>query len=157
MSDVVRTLAVMFEELPDSASRADLDDAAVVTAIEGWTRAAATVAAHRLALIAEMTSRRYSEDWDIAEDACDAWDSAAAEISAASGISHDRAGGDMEVGVALCARLPKVAALLMAGQICERVARRIVKRTELVQDPDLVAKLDATVAPPAQDILVRLV
>ncbi|WP_197382557.1 HNH endonuclease signature motif containing protein [Mycolicibacterium mengxianglii] len=136
----------MFDELPDSASRADLDDAAVVSAIKGWTRAVATAAAHRLAFIAELTSRRYDEDWDVSEEACDAWDSAASEVCAASGISQGRASKDMEVGAALCARLPKVAALFLAGQISELLVRRIVHRTSLMQDRGLLAELDAVIA-----------
>ncbi|WP_199254832.1 hypothetical protein [Mycolicibacterium mengxianglii] len=107
----------MFDELPDSASRADLDDAAVVSAIKGWTRAVATAAAHRLAFIAELTSRRYDEDWDVSEEACDAWDSAASEVCAASGISQGRTSKDMEVGgqaVVRCGELRLGVARLLA-------------------------------------------
>jgi Domain of unknown function (DUF222) len=132
----------MFDEFPDSASCADLDDAAVVAAIEYCTRTVAIAAAHRLAFIAELTSRRYDEEWDIAEDACGAWDSAAAEVSAASGISQGRASTDMEVGAALSTQLPQVGALLMAGGISEYLARIIVNRTSLVQDPELLTQLD---------------
>ena len=136
----------MFEGLPDSGSCADLDDAAVVAGIECWMRAVAMAAGHRLALVAELTSRRYDEDWEIAEEACDGWDCAAAEVSAASGISHGRASGDMEVADALCSRLPRVGALLMAGGISESLARVIVRRTVLVQDPEVLAQLDAAIA-----------
>jgi Domain of unknown function (DUF222) len=136
----------MFDGLPDSAARADLDDAAVVAGIECWTRVAAMAAAHRLAFVAELTSRRYDEDWEVAEDACDGWDCAAAEVSAASGISQGRASGDMEVADALCSRLPRVGALLMAGDISESLARVIVRRTVLVQDPELLAQVDAAIA-----------
>jgi len=35
-----------------------VDDAVLVDAITGWTRAEATVASHRMAAIAELTRRR---------------------------------------------------------------------------------------------------
>jgi hypothetical protein len=51
----------------------------------------------------------------------------------------------MEVGAALSTRLPKVAALLMAGQISEYLARTIVGRTENVRDRDLLAEIDTDI------------
>ncbi|MET0900226.1 MAG: DUF222 domain-containing protein [Mycobacterium sp.] len=136
----------MFDDLPDSATAADLDDNALAAAIEVSTRATATVAAHRFAFIAELHRRRYNSDWETDEDACDAWTSVVAEISCASGTSHYRAESDMVVGADLSTRLPGVAALLMAGQISEYLARTIVKRTELVMDRELLAKIDAGIA-----------
>ncbi|RYG06624.1 MAG: DUF222 domain-containing protein, partial [Burkholderiales bacterium] len=132
----------MFDELPDSASVADLDDCALVAAIEDWTRATATVAAHRFAFIAELFGRRYDSEWETDKDASDAWTSVVAEISCASGISHFRAESDMVCGADLSSRLPRVAALLRAGRISEYCARAIVARTELVADRDLLAHID---------------
>ena len=119
MSVWVFRIVGMFDDLPDSASVADLDDAAVVAGIEAWTAATAVGAGHRLRFVGELFRRRFDVEWETDEDACDAWDSVAAEISAASGISQGRASTDMEVGAALCSRLPKVAALLLSGQISE--------------------------------------
>ena len=66
----------MFEELAQGDALAHVDDAALVDAIAGWTRAAAAEAGHRMAAIAELTDRRGAaeladerQDW-----ACDAWD-----------------------------------------------------------------------------------
>ncbi|MGB3482113.1 MAG: DUF222 domain-containing protein [Mycobacterium sp.] len=135
----------MFDQLPDSASRAEMSDAEIDAAISAWTAAVAAGSAHRFLLIAEKTSRNYNEDWEILEDTEAAWNSAAAEISLASGISHGRACGDMEVGLALAVRLQSVATLLLTGQISERIARRIVQRTANIQDPDLLALVEADI------------
>ena len=52
----------------------------------------------------------------------------------------------MVTGVDLSTRLPKVAALLMAGHVSEYLARRIVDRTELIMDRDLLATIDTGIA-----------
>ena len=73
------------------------------TAITGWTRAEATVASHRMAAIAELTDRRGASEQAIERQfwACDAWDCAAAEIAAASGISARMASRQMHQALAL--------------------------------------------------------
>ncbi|WP_115278382.1 DUF222 domain-containing protein [Mycolicibacterium tokaiense] len=111
-----------------------------------YTALAATVAAHRLLFIAEKTSRTYTDDYDTVEDTEAAWKSAAAEISLASDTSHGRASNDMEIGLALATRLPKVAELLLGGQISEYIARRIVHRTANIIDPDVLATVEAYIA-----------
>lgn len=120
---------------------AELDDA-----ITTYTALAATVAAHRLLFIAEKTSRTYSDDSDSVDDTEAAWKSAAAEVSLASGGSHGRAAGDMEIGLALSNKLPKIADLLLSGQISEYIARRIVHRTFNIVDPAVLATVEAHIA-----------
>lgn len=127
----------MFEGLADSGSRAELADADIDAAI-------ASASAHRLLLIAEKTRRNYDDDWDSLEDTDAAWNSAAAEISLASKISHGRASSDMEVGLALT-RLPKIAAALLAGQISEFLVRRVVHRTANIQDAEVLAKVESKI------------
>lgn len=119
----------------------ELDDA-----ITTYTALAATVAAHRLLFIAEKTSRTYSDDSDSIDDTEAAWKSAAAEVSLASGSSHGRACGDMEIGLALANKLPRIADLLLAGRISEYIARRIVHRTFNIIDPDVLATVEAHIA-----------
>lgn len=131
----------MFEGLVDSASRAEMADAEIDAAIAAWTDAIASASAHRLLLIAEKTSRNYDDDWECQDDTEAAWNSAAAEVSLASRISHGRASGDMEVGLALT-RLPRIAAAFLAGQISEFLVRRIVHRTANIQDTDVLAKVE---------------
>ncbi|MDG4665617.1 HNH endonuclease signature motif containing protein [Mycobacterium sp. 236(2023)] len=135
----------MFEGLPDSGSCAEMADAEIDAAIAAWTDAIASASAHRLLLIAEKTRRNYDDDCDSVEDTDAAWNSAAAEISLACRISHGRASGDMEVGLALT-RLPRIAAAFLAGQITEFLVRRIVNRTANIQDADLLAKVEAEIA-----------
>jgi hypothetical protein len=119
----------------------ELDDA-----ISTYTALAATVAAHRLLFIAEKTSRTYTDDYDTVDDTEAAWKSAAAEISLASDTSHGRASNDMEIGLALATKLPRIAQLLLGGQISEYIARRIVHRTTNIVDPDVLATVEAHLA-----------
>lgn len=134
----------MFEGLVDSASRAEMADAEIDAAIAAWTDAIASASAHRLLLIAEKTSRNYDDDWECQDDTEAAWNSAAAEVSLASRISHGRASGDMEVGLALI-RLPRIAAAFLAGQISEFLVRRIVHRTANIQDAGALAEVESEI------------
>jgi hypothetical protein len=130
----------MFDTLFRAAS-----DAEVVAAIEEWAGAEARAAARRLAAIAELVRRRCGDD-DRAHWACDAWDATAAEVSAALGIMHGRASGQMHLGQALCRRLPRVAALFMAGRLSYRIFAAIAWRTDLVQDEEAIALIDSAIA-----------
>lgn len=123
----------------------DVADAEVVAAIEHWAVAEAAAAAHRLAAIAEWADRSARQD-EGSTWACDGWDAAAAEISAALGISHGRALSQMETGRLLRLRLPAVAALFMAGKIHPRVIDAITWHTALVKDPEAMAIIDAALA-----------
>ncbi|ANW63037.1 hypothetical protein BCA37_04905 [Mycobacterium sp. djl-10] len=123
-----------------------MTDVQLDDAITTYTALAATVAAHRLLFIAEKTSRTYTDDYDTVEDTEAAWKSAAAEISLASDTSHGRASNDMEIGLALATRLPKIAELLLGGQISEYIARRIVHRTTNIIDPDVLAVVETHLA-----------
>ena len=75
------------------------DDSAVVAAIEQWAAAEASASARRIAAVAELARAvdavtTTGPDW-----ACDSWDAAAAEVSAALSISHGRASGEMRLGL----------------------------------------------------------
>ena len=122
-----------------------LSDAAVVEAITAAAVEEAAAGARRLALIAELTARRCGDD-DHAHWACDDWDAAAAEVSAALGISHGRASGQMHLGLSLRHRLPLVAALFAKGALSARVVAAIAWRTDLVQDAEALALIDAAIA-----------
>jgi hypothetical protein len=109
----------VFEELAQCDDLPHVDDAALVDAVNGWTRAAASVAHHRMAAIAELTTRRCASEQAVERQlwACDGWDSAAAEIAAASGISPRAASTQMCQGLALRHRLPQVAKLVAEGTL----------------------------------------
>ena len=129
----------------------EASDQTVVSAIEQWAAAEAAAASRRLAAIAELVRRRCGDD-DRADWACDSWDSAAAEISAAQAISHRRASNQMRLALALAQRLPRLAALFADGRVGHRVVSAIVWRTCLVEDPDAQAAIDAALAEQARTL-----
>ena len=70
----------------------------------------------------------------------------AAEVSAAQGISHGIASGQMYLGIALRDRLPKVGALFADGLISARLAAVIVWHTDLIKDTETLRLVDKTLA-----------
>ena len=123
----------------------DASDAGLITAIEEGARAEAAAAARRLAAIAELVRRRCAGD-DTARWACDAWDAAAAEVAAALRVGHGRASGQMHLAESLSVRLPRVAALFLAGGLSARVVAAIAWRTNLVTEVEAMALIDSAVA-----------
>ncbi|TGD89289.1 HNH endonuclease [Mycolicibacterium sp. CH28] len=121
------------------------DDSAVVAAIEECAVEEARASARRLAAIAELVRRRCTDD-ERAHWACDEWDAAAAEVSAALGVSHGRASGQMLLAVSLRHRLPQVASLFMDGKLSYRVCSAIAARTDLIQDRHTLETIDAAIA-----------
>ena len=148
MSWLLSIIGRVFEELAQADDMAHIDDAALVDAVAGWTRAGATVASHRMAAIAELTHRRCASQEAVERElwACDGWDSAAAEIAAASGIGQRAASTQMCQGLALRHRLPQVAKLVAEGTLADRLAHTISWRTRLIEDPDIMAAVDADLA-----------
>ncbi len=137
----------MFDDsLPAGAALAQVDDAALIKTIGGWARGEAMAAARRLAAIAELVRRRADGPTDYARWSCDNWDEVAAEISAAQGISHAMASGQMYLGVALRDRLPQTAALFADGTISARLAATIVWHTDLIKDAEALRLVDKTLA-----------
>jgi hypothetical protein len=123
-----------------------VDDATVVAAIEEGARAEAAAGARRLAAIAELARRRVIDDDERANWAFDGWASAAAEVAAAMTVGHRRASREMRIAVALRDRLPRVAALYMQGTLSSRVVSTITWRTQLVEDAEALALIDAALA-----------
>ena len=131
--------------LPEPDSVAELDDAALITAMTGWSAVESAAAARRLAMMAEFTTRRMGG----AEHGawmCDDWDAASAEVGAALNVSPGRASVQMTLAITLRDRLPKVAALFADGALTARTIAMIARRTDLVQDPDALAALDIALA-----------
>jgi hypothetical protein len=129
-----------------------LDEAALVAGVEEATRAEASAAARRFALIGELVTRRIGVDGDDPRAlwACDGWDSAAAEIAAAMNIGHRKASGQMRIAEALRDHLPAVAALFRQGRLSSRVIAAITWRTRLITDAAVWALVDTAVAVRAQ-------
>jgi hypothetical protein len=144
----------MIDSMFDSAASqqveralADLGDAGLVDAIIAAARQQNAMCGHELAAIGELYARRAPEDdVDRQNWAIDGHENVVAEVAAALGISRGRARGRLRYAIALHERLPRVAEVFARGLIDFRLMSAVVSRTELVEDPLLVAKLDAAVA-----------
>ncbi|WAC93713.1 HNH endonuclease signature motif containing protein [Mycobacterium sp. Aquia_213] len=136
----------MFDELQGADALVRADDETLVAAIAGWARAEAAASSRRLAAIAELVRRRAAGPVDHVDWSCDNWDAMAAEISAAQGISHGMASGQMYLAIALRDRLPRVSAVFADGAISARLAAAIVWHTDLIKDADTLQLVDAALA-----------
>ncbi len=130
----------------DATGVADADDHQLVTAMAGWARVEAAAAAQRLAVIAEYTRRRLDDSDVCVRWMADGWDCAAGQIAAATAITPGRASNQMYVATALRNRLPKIAALFLAGEIAADIVGTIVWHTTLVQDAAALAAIDEALA-----------
>lgn len=123
-------------------------DAAVAESISTHARAEAVAGGARLAAIAELATRRLGSE--LARDrerwACDAWDSVGAEVAAELTTGHRAASSMLHQGLDLRDRLPRIGALLANGDIPLRVATTATYRTGLIDDDELVARVDADLA-----------
>jgi hypothetical protein len=123
-------------------------DAALVESISACARTEAATAGRRLTAIAELATRRCGTELAASRErwACDAWDNCAAEVAAELTISHRMASTLMHQGLDLRDRFPAVGALLAQGAIPVRVAATVTWRGQLIEDPDLLARVDAQIA-----------
>jgi hypothetical protein len=123
----------MFESAPD-----------VVARLRAAARAENRAAGERLAVIGELDVlwlRRFGER----ETWCtDTQEAITAEIAAALTITHGLATSYLEYSRAMRLRLPRVGAVLVAGEIDYRTFQTIVYRTDLIADPDVLAAVDAS-------------
>jgi Domain of unknown function (DUF222) len=126
---------------------ADVDDAGVVEAITAAAHEQNAMCGRELAAIGELYARRAPENRvDRLNWAIDGHENVVAEVAAALGLSRGRARGRLRYAIALRERLPRVAEVFARGLIDFRLVAAVVSRTELVEDPVLIAKLDAAVA-----------
>ena len=134
--------------LPEIDDLAVVDDAALVDAIKGWSRAESAASARKLAAVAELFCRRTG--LDSAQDRQDWWidpdGAVSVELGAALGTSRGLALAQAHRGVALRDRLPQVAELFVAGEITDLLVRAIVWRTQLVEDSEALAAVDEELA-----------
>src|ERR1700753_4493991 len=109
-------------------------------------RAESRAAGQRLAVIGELDLlwlRRFGEreTWVTATH-----DATTAEIVAALGITPGLADSYLDYARAMRLRLPRVGALLVAGDIDYRTFQTIVYRTDLITDSEVLAAVDAELA-----------
>ncbi len=132
---------------PLRARLAGADDAAVVAAVTAAARLQNVMCARELVAIGELYERRAPEDdVDRSNWAIDGHENLVAEVAAALRISSGRARGRLRFAIALRERLPRLAEVFASGLIDFRLMAAVVYRTDLVEDPVLLAKLDAAVA-----------
>lgn len=124
-----------------------VDDAGVLDRVTAAARAQNAHCARELAAIGELYARRApDDDADRFNWAVDGHENVVAEVAAALGISRGRASGRLHYAIALRERLPRVAEVFAQGRIDFRLMAAVVYRTELIEDPELIARLDAAVA-----------
>ncbi len=150
MTAVAATIECMFDIVKSPrafAKLAQADDAGVVAAVTGAAQMQNAMCARELAAIGELYARRAPEDdvdrsnWAVEEHA-----NVVAEVAAALRIATGRARGRLRYAIALRERLPRFAEVFASGIIDFRLMAAVVYRTDLVEDPVLLAKLDAAVA-----------
>ncbi|MEO3757219.1 DUF222 domain-containing protein [Mycobacterium sp. B14F4] len=133
----------MFEDLVDAAGGAS--DAAAVAA---WARIENAACARRLSAAADVLDRHYAADGSAERDQWieDNWWAVAAEIAPAQNVSPGMAAAQLGVAVALRDRLPRVNTVFVTGALTYRMVAAIVSRTWLIEDPQLLAQVDAAIA-----------
>jgi Domain of unknown function (DUF222) len=103
--------------------------------------------ARQLMAVGTFAQRRMDQVYAEHEFWCvDDWEAIAAEIGAELGISRGRASSQMHYGTALLKRFPKLGEVFLAGQVDFRVIAAAIFRTDLIQDKDALAKVDAELA-----------
>ncbi|RAU91030.1 hypothetical protein DQP58_21525 [Mycobacterium colombiense] len=119
---------------------------ALIDEICGSARAENRAAAAQLVAIGKLFAYRLSrcaetEDWAVDTEAA-----AAAEVAAALRISQGLAASRLRYARAMRERLPKVGAVFRAGDIGYLMFQTIVFRTDLIEDVEVLAAVDAALA-----------
>ena len=128
------------------ASRPTSESAALLDRIRDAGRAEARAAAERLVAVGDLLVLRCHDSGERADWAADAWEAVAAQVGAALGCSVARAHGHLRYAMAMRERLPQVGKAFQAGDIDYRAFQTIVFRTDLINDPDVLAQVDARLA-----------
>ena len=125
-----------------------LDEVGLLARMSGAQRDERMAVACRLLAAGRLCQRRMAEvaaeerfQWCV-----DNWEAVAAEVGAELGISRARASSQMNYGVELLERLPRLAAVFAAGEVDFRVIAVAVFRTGLITDEEVLAGVDASLA-----------
>jgi hypothetical protein len=122
-------------------------DSGVVAAIGVAAQEENAACARRLEAMGELYARRAPEgDTERACWAIDGHENVVAEISAELHISRGRARGQLRYAIHLRQKLPQLMTVFKTGAIDMRMVITIVNRVCLIQEPALMAKLDAALA-----------
>nr|WP_244268784.1 HNH endonuclease signature motif containing protein [Mycobacterium parascrofulaceum] len=120
--------------------------AALLERIAASTRAENRAAAAQLLAIGELFACRLSRFGETEEWAIDTMAAVAAEVGAELRISQALAASRVRYARALRERLPKVGQVFAAGDIDFRFVATIVYRTDLIEDREVLARVDAQLA-----------
>jgi Domain of unknown function (DUF222) len=122
------------------------ESAAMVQRIRGATRFENRAVAAQLDGIWELFSYRLSRCSETEDWAIDTMEAVAAEVGAGLRISQGLAASRLRYARAMRERLPKVAELFRAGEIGFILFAAVVFRTDLIEDPALMATVDEQLA-----------
>ena len=103
-------------------------------------------AAEQLVAVGELFAYRLSRCGETEDWAIDTMEAVAAEVAAELRISQALAASRVRYARALRERLPRVGEVFSAGDIDFRFFATIVYRTDLIEDPDVLARVDAQLA-----------
>ncbi|EID09538.1 13e12 repeat-containing protein [Mycobacterium xenopi RIVM700367] len=120
--------------------------AVLVQRMAAAVRAENRAVGQRLTIIGELDVLRSREVGERETWLTDTQEALSTEIGAALGIAPALAASYLYYSRALRLRLPRVGALLVAGDIDYRTFQTIVYRTELIIDDDVMAAVDAQLA-----------
>lgn len=109
-------------------------------------RAENQAAAAQLVAIGELFAHRFTQCAHAEEWVIDAMEAVAAELGAALRISRALAASRLRYARAMRERLPKTGAVFANGDIDFRTFATIVYRTDLIEDPKILARVDELVA-----------
>jgi hypothetical protein len=139
--DEARRIEYVFDEFEA------LDDEALLAVMGDSLRVERAAVARRLVAAGVFAARHEAGPGSETERWCvEDFNAAAAEVGAELGMSRFRAEADMSRGLTLVQRLPRLAQRFLAGEVDPRVIALIDTRTTLVQDPGVLAELDARLA-----------
>jgi hypothetical protein len=126
----------------------DTSDASLLGAMAAAQRDERMATARRMLLTGRLVQRRTVglSGLDRTQWCIDNWEAVAAEIGAELGVSRGRASSQMNYGIELLERLPKLGAAFAAGAIDVRVIMAAVFRTGLITDPAILARIDEVLA-----------
>jgi hypothetical protein len=128
----------------------ELDPAALVAVVESAYRQESMLVARRLAAVAALLRHRVAASERVEPRrgyaVIDGFEQTSAEVAAAMNLSAVAASYLVSDAEALDTRLPTVAALLAEGRTDWRTVQLIIRRTDLVTDEKLVARLDRSLA-----------
>ncbi|SOX56331.1 HNH endonuclease [Mycobacterium ahvazicum] len=127
-----------------------IDPVALIEVVESTHRQESMLVARRLAAVAALLRHRVAATEQSEPRpgyaVIDGFEHTAAEVAAAMNLSPMAASYLVSDADALHTRLPQIAALLAEGQTDWRTVQLIIRRTDLVTDAELAARLDQSLA-----------